>query len=105
MKEQYLAEFQTKWSEEKGMWINATKMFSKEFKSYASTKEEALEYLNKAIERGEREAKHGSTQEIGHTGLGISTEPTNGLIVTKARVRVRKVTPWEVDYCYILENE
>lgn len=95
MKEQWLAQYQTKWSEGEDMWMNATKMFSKDCRSYASTKEEALEYLNKVIERGEKAAKYGSTQEIGHSGLGISTEPNDGLIVTKTRLRVRKVTEWE----------
>lgn len=95
MKEQYLVQYQTKWSEERDTWMNAVWMQSGCEKRYANTLEEAQRYLDKAIARGERDATRGSTQEIGHSGLGISFEPNEGLRVTKTRIRKRKVTEWE----------
>ena len=95
MKEQYLVQYQNKFLERKGMWMNAVLMHSKENKRYASSLKEAQEYLDKAIKHGQRLATKGSTQEIGHTGLGISVEPNEEMLVTNTRIRKRQVTEWE----------
>lgn len=97
MKEQYLVQYQTKWDVEKGedRWWNAVWLQSGCNKRYASTLKEAQEYLNKAIQNGEKNATKWTTQEIGHSGLGISFEPNEGMRVVNTRIRKRQVTEWE----------
>ena len=97
MKEQYLAQYQIKWDAEKkeDRWLNAVWLLSGCEKRYADTLEEAQEYLNKAIQNGERNATKCRTQEIGRSGIGISLDPNEGLRVVKTRIRKRQVTEWE----------
>ena len=95
MKEQYLAQFQCEIDAKENRWLNAVWMGSNGEKRFADTLEEAQLYLDKMIQRGINHSKYGDTQEIGNSGLGISVEPSNILLVVNTRIRKRKVTEWE----------
>ena len=95
MKEEYLAQFQCEAEVRNNRWLNAVWLGSGCNKRYADTLEEAQMYLDKMVQRGIQHSKHGDTQEIGNTGLGISVEPSNILLVVNTRIRKRQVTEWE----------
>lgn len=91
MKEQYLAEIQNGYCKE-GEWWNAKYMLSMEGR-YCKTKEEAQEWINKAIENGQRLAtkKH----VMGTPPFSIEFQPNEKDLVKATRIRKRMVTEWE----------
>lgn len=95
MKEQYLVQFQDKWNEEKNRWANAVLMLTGGDKRYASTLEEAQSYLDRVIKERQKMATKGYTQEIGKSGLGVTFEGNEGMLVVNTRIRKRQVTEWE----------
>ena len=93
MKEQYLVKAQCKFDEGTDNWFNVVYLLSNCEKRYASSLEEAKMWLDKAIQRGIDNQKHGHTNVV--NGIGISTEPSNGLIIVKSQIKKRQVTEWE----------
>ena len=85
-KKQYLAQIQNGWCEE-GDWWNAKMMFSTG--RYCKTKEEAQQWIDKAIEK--------STQRsiIGTPPFSLESDPCEKDRITATRIRVREVTDWE----------
>ena len=91
-KEQYFAQVQNGFCEE-GTWLNAKTMITLDKGRYCKTKEEAQEWIDKAIKNGQRLAtkKH----VLGTPPFSIESDPDEKHLITATRIRKRMVTEWE----------
>lgn len=99
VKEQYLAEVQDGYCEE-GKWCNAKMMTltDEEMKSgvsprYCKSKEEAQQYIDRAIRKGQKRAMYGS--HLGTPPFSLYSEPNEKDLITNTRIRKRQVSEWE----------
>ena len=91
MKEQFLAQIQNGYCKE-GEWWNAKAMLSTEGR-YCKTKEEAQQWIDKAVKKGQQSAIKGTT--IGTPPFSIYNKPDEKDLVIATRIRVRQVSEWE----------
>lgn len=99
VKEQYLAEVQNGYCKE-GEWWNAKMMTltDEEMKSgvssrYCKTKEEAQQYIDRAVRRGQKSAMYGS--HLGTPPFSLYSEPNEKDLIINTRIRKRQVSEWE----------
>lgn len=92
MREQYLAQIQNGYCKE-GEWRNAKKMLTTEGGIYCKTKEEAQQWIDKAVKKGQRSAMNGT--HIGTPPFSLYSEPNEKDLVVATRIRVRQVSEWE----------
>ena len=91
MREQYLAEVKiggNKWYSQKE-WFNASVMQGG--KRYLSSKDQAIEAIEKVVKRFDGKAK---VEIISNGGIGISSEIEEGTKVTEYRIKKRLVSDW-----------
>ena len=92
MREQYLAQIQNGYCKE-GEWWNAKTMLTTEGGRYCKTKEEAQQWIDKAIKKGQYNSTHKT--HIGTPPFSIESEPNEKDLVVATRIRVRQVSEWE----------
>ena len=91
MKEQFIAQIQNGYCAE-GEWWNAKLMYSTEGR-YCKTKEEAQQWIDKAVKKGQELAMN--KHVIGKPPFSIESGPDEKNLVTNTRIRKRMVTQWE----------
>lgn len=91
MKKQYLAEIRNGYCKE-GEWWNAKTMMSTEGR-YCKTKEEAQQWIDKAVKKGQHNAMYGS--HLGTPPFSLYSEPNEKDLVVETRIRVRQVSEWK----------
>lgn len=99
MKEQYLAQIQNGYCKENEWWNAKMMMLTDEDMKngntgrYCKTLEEAKQWIDKAVRKGQRLATHKNV--IGTPPLSIESAPNEKNLVINTRIKKRLVTEWE----------